>query len=852
MGRGRHASTQKDGPVAGEKRKRGKGAPGAIEDARPLEKASRTLDYLPIEKVTVEGEEYEVNSKYQYRDEEINAILKLMLEKHNYLYNGKPIMALAPIIDVVIPRMVKNQLGSIEPTGAGSSLSGDGLEERLRTDKASHSAERILVVPCNLANYHWVVCIFEIDKENKCINAVYMDSQGNAPNEVFRKQLCNVYPEAPAFIQPEGIILQTDGTSCGACALHNIERYLFIGLEAPVYNMVTLRALHLSLLKNASRAEGRVVEDKEWYEKFYTTFYQKQKNNLPIISSKPTVPLKQPLNPTGEPLSIDVIKQLMLSLDDQAKKDLLASLRGSLGQELSKGQLKQLILGLDDEQKKEVLDCLSALIQEPDHGTGDYNKRLLEALRRVVWLHIDKSAMKNFSLQLFGVSKSDEIKDFETYSNKSRALFEINNLIEVYHECISTIAHTSTAASATKSNDETDRTGSQLTTAPIGSEAPKQSGVKVIINDQYKFLVNMDYAYNGHDINYILLGLNYIYCYVLKSFMVNPLTYTNLGDNSLNELLTKLKLELANATTPDRRERRYIIPCNTGNNQWICIVLKSNTAKRCYQAEFPQFGPVESLEQLKKAIKDIFPHIVFIIRSDLKVTNDVNSGVYAIESVMCSLIRSELSAEPSSLPMPNPAWSSSIQPLEIKMPNDIPLLTAKDFRAKPGLNVLEIRTEHLYWTAMLGNAGSYKPIKLQFREFYNDFYFRQRDNKPMAGPLPENTPSTLWIYHQPLQPPPPPPPDPFTLPRSSSLEDLDTFLAGAQNHSSMHDDMAMTSAMAISPLFSSLQTATNNMENQSNTATQMPARPITAILASNRGMPTEGDDPLSMDNLLNP
>lgn len=195
-----------------------------------------------------------INTAYQYEDNDIQAILcarlsQLRMEVPEYFI--KPIKVLAAIDNIL----------------------GDQLEARLKQEACGeHPETRVLLIPCNLGNAHWIGMVLEIGGNKQVVRADYIDSlfQKSAPPERFQAQLRNIYSNS--IFKSRVLLQQNDNTSCGA---YTVENLLLSALHLPLQlpkSSEAIRCLHLKALK-------------EYNPGFYNAFHERQKNNHPTTVS---------------------------------------------------------------------------------------------------------------------------------------------------------------------------------------------------------------------------------------------------------------------------------------------------------------------------------------------------------------------------------------------------------------------------------------------------------------------------------------------------------------------------------------------------------------------------------------
>jgi len=169
-----------------------------------------------------------INIAYQYEDNDIQAILAARLQqlrKENSQLFIKPIGILAAIDNII----------------------GNQLENRLRQEAKDHHGARILLIPCNLENAHWVGMLIAFGVDEKVLRAQYIDSftTCSVVPQTFQEQLQKVYPGV--FFESHVLLQQNDYTSCGAYTIENL-LLAALGIQSLIDREI-IRHLHLKALK---------------------------------------------------------------------------------------------------------------------------------------------------------------------------------------------------------------------------------------------------------------------------------------------------------------------------------------------------------------------------------------------------------------------------------------------------------------------------------------------------------------------------------------------------------------------------------------------------------------------------
>ena len=199
-----------------------------------------------------------INNQYQYEDIDIQAILvnrKSQLIHENDQAFSKPVHIMAAVDNIVNSKIIYRQ-----------------LEQRLKEDKyANKEGERIILIPCNLGNYHWVGILVEFQEDGKIARAEYIDSLRKIAGvpQSLQEQWSKVYK---VDLQIKKLLHQDDVVSCGVFTVENLllSARNLIKLDKHM-DVQQFRQLHLECLE-------------DYNNKFYQAFYKKQKDNEPTVA----------------------------------------------------------------------------------------------------------------------------------------------------------------------------------------------------------------------------------------------------------------------------------------------------------------------------------------------------------------------------------------------------------------------------------------------------------------------------------------------------------------------------------------------------------------------------------------
>lgn len=191
-----------------------------------------------------------VNSDYQYEDEELLGILKARLSQSN-------------LNSVFIP---EHAVGT----------SAISLEQYLREEKTIHSGARTLLIPYNIGGYHWVGLLIAIDDQQQVTEAIALNSlAGGEYRETLErtlKEANTVYPELLGKLCHQTRWLQSDMTSCGPLTVENL-------LLAAKGESLLEKKIELEDLRSIRRTHVAC------YGSVDRTFEDRQRNNINRVAS---------------------------------------------------------------------------------------------------------------------------------------------------------------------------------------------------------------------------------------------------------------------------------------------------------------------------------------------------------------------------------------------------------------------------------------------------------------------------------------------------------------------------------------------------------------------------------------
>jgi hypothetical protein len=236
-----------------------------ILDEPPASAKRRQLE-TTLKTATLEGNEYQVNTAYEYEGEDVTRALHACLNEINNQVDGIPIIAWNGV-NAITADSLKNAL----------------LEEREIADKKEGSKARIVLIPCNIGDYHWVGLSIKFNEAGHCEKAEFINStRGNVPITL-NIQLAEVYPDQ-SFTERFDLYQQADGTSCGAYTVENLILNTLGATSSPEEDIALIRARQLHLIKQ-QMTNPDIPKDKKCLAADYENFYQRQLNNIPSYHS---------------------------------------------------------------------------------------------------------------------------------------------------------------------------------------------------------------------------------------------------------------------------------------------------------------------------------------------------------------------------------------------------------------------------------------------------------------------------------------------------------------------------------------------------------------------------------------
>ena len=195
----------------------------------------------------------DINTAYQYEDTDVNRILEARLQQ---LREAAPDNRLLQAIQVMAP------VDNVVP---------GQLQARLVEEQGRYTnTHRYVLIPCNIGLFHWVGICLEIGADNCIIRAEYLESTDSAMSKDLQAQFQAVYPGIPLKLCL--LLLQDDGTSCGAYAVEN----LLLAVQG--------QAADEKLSAYEIRA-GQLASLQRYDNAFYTPFNQRQRDNIPTVGS---------------------------------------------------------------------------------------------------------------------------------------------------------------------------------------------------------------------------------------------------------------------------------------------------------------------------------------------------------------------------------------------------------------------------------------------------------------------------------------------------------------------------------------------------------------------------------------
>lgn len=327
-----------------------------------------------ISTVNLGDQEYQVNTQYEYEDQDMTAIL-------NARFRAIEGVRCLTAVDTITP---------------------DSLYDRLGVQRASDKG--ITVIPCNIGRYHWVGLLFQFNEHRECIRAEFINSTGSPLPKTLQQQLSKKYPSV-VFQTRFDLHQQNDGTSCGACTIENLRLAATGAMQAPQRTMAGIRAEHLQVLQQDINIAGLSHREKTARDNFYTLFNRRQQDNRPSFMSGeyPGFKESEPKS-EAELLGIAMLGSLLLNLATEPKKALLLAFSTAASGEKSHA---------------EVLGGIRAVLW-----------------RYVGLADIDTISRRLFGIARGDTVKGEIINSEERYHAVSELIFEYNYLKDIHQVCV--------------------------------------------------------------------------------------------------------------------------------------------------------------------------------------------------------------------------------------------------------------------------------------------------------------------------------------------------------------------------------------------------------------------------------
>jgi hypothetical protein len=327
---------------------------------------------MPKRTVEINGANYEINSDYEYEDQDITAILNARIRQYNGLVGNTPVYQMASIDTIT-----QNQ-----------------LIQRLNDDKDNNpQGRRIVLIPCNIGNYHWVGLLLEFDENNACIRAEFMNSTHSEIPPTLQNQLQYFYHRD--FETYHNVIKQNDGTSCGACAIENlILRMLKLNPPENV-NMFQLRAQHLNILRTDSEELNIAENERNVRRRFFESFNQRQRLNQRTFNSTQFMPA---------------------NVDNKTYKS------GSEMQAIV--EIAEMLLQINEERFNKKIQAIfnSILERKKEH------KAIFDDIRSTLWEFSDDLNIQKISNVIFGIKDISNFGKIQDYHAKAVLQFDYSYL----------------------------------------------------------------------------------------------------------------------------------------------------------------------------------------------------------------------------------------------------------------------------------------------------------------------------------------------------------------------------------------------------------------------------------------
>ena len=206
-------------------------------------------------------EELEINPVYEYEDVDINRFLELIVKENK-----------------------KNNecFARVEVLGAVDNIYPEQLQQRLEEAKSKYP-DRILLIPYNLGNYHWVGILVVLSLQGEVVRALCFDPlRIPQPLPSSLKAIAHYFNQVfpLASLQFMDFLLQPDLKSCGVVVIEGLLRLVTleqidfgkISYKLSQEEIKAIRLKHLQCVKCHDESD-------------FVTFYQRQLNNNSSVTN---------------------------------------------------------------------------------------------------------------------------------------------------------------------------------------------------------------------------------------------------------------------------------------------------------------------------------------------------------------------------------------------------------------------------------------------------------------------------------------------------------------------------------------------------------------------------------------
>jgi serine/threonine protein kinase len=169
---------------------------------------------------------HQVNTNYQYEDNDVNAILNARLFDTKLL----------------------GEQGEIQVLAAVDGSAPGVLEKAIQDNREYYPGKRTLLIPYNVGHYHWIGLVLKFNADGQVTQAQYMDSLGRHDFDLLQNRLNAAGHQCD--MEELHLLQQKDGVSCGVYTIENLLLSLQnLAIPEKKLSNEEIRNLHLDCLQ---------------------------------------------------------------------------------------------------------------------------------------------------------------------------------------------------------------------------------------------------------------------------------------------------------------------------------------------------------------------------------------------------------------------------------------------------------------------------------------------------------------------------------------------------------------------------------------------------------------------------